>query len=271
MTTTTTTTMTMTATATTAMMTMTMTMMMTTMMTTMMMTTTEASVVVSRRASAPLSPRRGQEGFTLVEMMIAAALTMVVVGAAVALATDVQHAYSYELDDAAVQQEARFALDWMSKTIAAGGSNPYDIGGIVPAADSCTDEEPGFEFDPDGDGEDDDLRVTSDSTWPNGLLAGDDGDCNEDGEDVTITHDDVNNTITRTDPALDGGAAMPMTDSVVTDLTFTYLDSSRTATADENALAYVQISLTVTSKTRNPYTNQNTSYTYSSEVRVRSQ
>jgi Tfp pilus assembly protein PilW len=213
---------------------------------------------------------RDERGFTLVEMMIAAALTMVVVGAAVALATAVQNSYAYEVDDAAVQQEARFALDWISRTIAEGGSNPYDIGGAVPAADSCTAEEPGFEFDPDGDGQNDDLRVLSDSTVPNGLLGGDDMDCDEDSEDVTIAHAD-DNTITRTDPTLNGGAAEAMTDNVVTDLTFTYLDSSRTVTTDEDTLAYVQISLTVTSKTRNVYTNQNTSYTYTSEVRVRSQ
>jgi type II secretory pathway component PulJ len=59
---------------------------------------------------------RDERGFTLVEMMIAAALTMVVVGAAVALATAVQNSYAYEVDDAAVQQEARFALDWISRT-----------------------------------------------------------------------------------------------------------------------------------------------------------
>lgn len=213
---------------------------------------------------------RDDRGFTLVEMMIAAALTMVVVGAAVALATSVQNSYSYELNDAAIQQEARFALDWISRTIAQGGSNPYDIGDLADGAAinqdlSCTPMEPGFVLSVDGNS----IQVLSDVSPPNGLVGGEDMACVEPGEDVTIAFDDVANTITRLDVALDA-AATEMTDSVVTDLSFTFLDASRTATTNAAALAYVQISLTVESKTRNPYTNQNTTYTYTSEVRVRS-
>jgi Tfp pilus assembly protein PilW len=207
---------------------------------------------------------RDERGFTLVEMMIAAALTMAVVGAAVALATTVQTSYSYELDDAAVQQEARFALDWITRTIAAGGGNPYAIGSDIPAADSCTAMTPGFVLSVDGNS----IRVLSDSMKPNGLLAGESGDCNEESEDVTIAFDAVSRTITRNDVALDAGAS-DMTDAVVSDLSFTFLNAARAVTTNPAALAYVQVSLTVQSKTRNPYTNQNTNYTYTSEVRVR--
>lgn len=207
-------------------------------------------------------------GFSLVEMMIAAGITMAVVGAAVALSTNIQTVYSYELDDAAVQQEARFAMEWITRTIAAGGSNPYDIGSDVAVALSCTAETPGFQIDPDGDTVNDDIRISADVNPPNGLLAGDPILCAEGGEDVIITHDAGARTITREDAALDV-APVAMTDRVVTNLRFTYLNSNRAAAATAAAIAYVQVDLTVQSKARNPYTGVPSSYSYKSEVRVR--
>ena len=205
-----------------------------------------------------------ERGFTLVELMIAAALTMVVVGAAVGLATRVQNSYQYEVDDAAVQQEARFALDWISRTVAAAGSAPYGM------ATPCGDDEeysPGFILDPDDDGEHDDIRVLSDVKVPNGQIGG--STCTEDSEDVTIALG-ADGTITRLDVALDM-TATSMTDSVFTGLSFAFLDADRAPVDDlADKIKYVQISVTVQSKGFNPYTGERTSYTYQSEVRVRS-
>ena len=211
---------------------------------------------------------KDERGFTLIEMMISAALTMVVVGAAVALATTVQQVYSYELDDAAVQQEARFALDWISRTIAAGGSNPYDIGDPAEGAAidqelSCTMAAPGFVIGATS------IQVLSDVYRPNGLLAGEDAVCDEVGEDVTIAFDSVAKVITRLDPAIDAAAAA-MTDAVVSGLSFTYLNAGRAVTADAGAVVYVQVTVSVQSKSRNPYTGEYTIYSYDTEVRVRS-
>lgn len=212
---------------------------------------------------------KDERGFTLIEMMISAALTMVVVGAAVALATTVQQVYSYELDDAAVQQEARFALDWISRTIAAGDSNPYDIGDPAEGAAidqelSCTVAAPGFVIGATS------IQVLSDVYRPNGLLAGEDGaPCDEPGEDVTIAFDSVAKVITRLDPATDAAAAA-MTDAVVSGLSFTYLNASRAVTAAADAVVYVQVTVSVQSKSRNPYTGEYTTYSYDTEVRVRS-
>ncbi len=212
---------------------------------------------------------KDERGFTLIEMMISAALTMVVVGAAVALATTVQNVYSYELDDAAVQQEARFALDWISRTIATGGSNPYDIGDPLLGAAidqdlSCTQMEPGFVLGATS------IRVLSDVYRPNGLLAGEDGaPCDEPGEDVAIAFNAGLKVITRNDPSIDA-APTAMTDAVVSGLTFTYLNANRAVTADPDAVVYVQVGVTVQSKSRNPYTGNYTTYDYETEVRVRS-
>lgn len=211
---------------------------------------------------------RDESGFSLVEMMIAAGITAAVVGAAVALSTSIQNVYSYELEDAAVQQEARFALDWIGRTISAAGSNPYNItAGVCPVATTFTP----IQIDPNGDDVNDDIRVHADVNPPNGILTGTvaDGCDDEDGEDVTISHDADAMTIMREDMALDDDA-VAMTDAVVTELLFTYLDSDRAATTDADDVVYVQVDLTVKSRSRNPYTLDYTTYSYESEIRVRS-
>lgn len=212
---------------------------------------------------------RDERGFSLVEMMIAAGITAAVVGAAVALSTSIQNVYSYELEDAAVQQEARFALDWIGRTISAAGSNPYGItAGVCPVATTFTP----IQIDPDGDDVNDDIRVHADVNPPNGILTGTvaDGCDDEDGEDVTISHDADAMTITREDMALDDAGPVAMTDAVVTELLFTYLNTNRAATTDADSVVYVQVDLTVKSRSRNPYTGDYTTYSYESEIRVRS-
>lgn len=208
-------------------------------------------------------------GFSLVEMLIAAALTMAVVGAAVALSSGVQAIYNVELEDAAVQQEARYALEQITKTIAAAGSDPYEV---VSAA-SCIPDPPGIDIDVDDDSvnEDDAIRILADVNPPNGLLAGE-GTCSsaEYGEDVTYALDAAARTITLTDPLRDGGNPIDMTDSVVSDLQFVYLDGNRNVTASAANIRYVQVALTVQSKARNPYTGEYSTYTHQTEVAVRS-
>ena len=208
-----------------------------------------------------------QRGFTLVEMMIASAITGAVVGAALMMATSVQTAYSYEMDDAAVQQEARFALDWIGRTLSAAGSNPYDITtSACPTAGTAFDS---ILLDPDGDSIHDDIRVQADVNPPNGLLGGLSGACNEEDEDITIAHDPVNLVITRRNNADAAGTAAAVTDGVISQLRFTYLTSSRVVTTNPNSIAYIQVNLTGQSKARNPYTDQLSTYTYQSEIRVR--
>lgn len=212
----------------------------------------------------------GEAGFSLVEMMISAGLTMAVVGAAVALSSGVQNVYNVELEDAAVQQEARYALDRITQSIAAAGSNPY---GVV-TAESCIAEQPGLDIDTDDDGtsDDDAIRVLADVNPPNALLAGDDTcSSGEHGEDLTYAYDAGTRTIKVADPLRDGGTPMDMTDTVVSDLEFVYLDSNRNVTSTPANVRYVQVALSVQSKARNPYTGDYTTYTYESEVMVRSQ
>ena len=212
---------------------------------------------------------RGEGGFSLIELLVAALITTTVVGSAAMLASRVQVAYSSELGDAAVQQEARFALDWIARTLAAAGSNPYNVAtSPCPAAGTVF---AAIRLDPDGDGIHDDVRVQADVNPPNGLLvgAGGGGGCDdESGEDITIAHDPVNLVLTRHDRATDP-APVAITDRVFTQLQFTYLTVNRVATTTPAAIAYVQVALTGRSRSRNLNTRQFSTFTYQSEVRIR--
>ena len=191
-------------------------------------------------------------GFTLVEFMIAAALTSVVLGSTMMLATQIQQAYDTQLDDATAEQEARYALEWIARDLRSAGSDPYLI---IPAAQEVW-------IDPNGGADgDDSIRFQADINPPDGLLA--------DGEDLTIAFDAANNVITREDSLAANPAAVAMTEPIVTDLSFTLLDAARNATANAQLVAYVQVQVTVQSRARNANTGAFTTSTLGTEVRLR--
>ena len=76
----------------------------------------------------PTTPRArlaNDQGFTLVEFMIAALIMSFVLGGTVMLAMQMQQAYSTQLDDAALEQEARYALDWIARDLRSAASDAY--------------------------------------------------------------------------------------------------------------------------------------------------
>ena len=208
--------------------------------------------------AAPRRPhRRGvhsESGFTLVEFMIAAAITAGVLGSTMVLATKIQEAYGTQLDDAAVEQEARYALEWIARDLRSAGSDPY----LVIDADQE------ILIDPNGGGDgDDSIRVQAD-------INPSDGDIADEGENITIALDPVNSVITRQDANSPVDAtAVAMTEPLITDLSFTWLDSSRAATAIASQVAFVQVQVTAQSRGRNANTGNFTTSTLSTEVRLR--
>ena len=193
-------------------------------------------------------------GFTLIEFMIAAAISTMVLGGVVALATQIQQAYGTQLDDVAVEQEARYALDWIVRDLRSAGSDPYEI------VDS-TEE---IWLDPNGGADtDDSIRIQADVNPP-------DGDILDERENVTIAFDSVKGVITRQDANdPDDATAVAMTEAIFTDLSFTPLDASRAATASSQLVAYIQVQVTARSRARNPVTGEYTTSTLATEVRVR--
>ncbi|MGE0039571.1 MAG: PilW family protein [Vicinamibacterales bacterium] len=220
----------------------------------------------TRRPGAPRGRRTGAGGFSLVELLIAMVVSIGVLGGAVAIASQVQSAYRRQLEAAAAQQEGRNALDWIDRMIRTAGNNPYEVTTTAcPVAGTTV---TGIGIDPDGDGVNDDIRLQSDLAPTNGLFGGSAGACTEPNEDVTIAYDAANQVVTLTDNNL-GGGAVTRTDSIVTALQFAYLDSARNPTAVAAAVAFVQTSITVQTRTNDPTTNAPVSYTLTSEVRMR--
>jgi prepilin-type N-terminal cleavage/methylation domain-containing protein len=190
--------------------------------------------------------RAGEAGFTLIEFIIAMAITTVVLGATVGLAATIQQAYTSDFDDVAVEQEVRYSLDWIARYLRPAGSNPY----------SCAVFQPIW-IDPNGTGTNNNVRVQADINPP-------DGDCTDAEEDVTIALDTARNVITLNT----GAGAVDMTDPIITNLVFTYMDSSHNPTANEMQIAYVGIAVTGQSRGRDTNTGF-TTFTLSSEVRIR--
>jgi hypothetical protein len=206
-------------------------------------------------------------GFTLVEFMIAAFITTAVLGGTVMLASQLQQGYSTQLDDVLVEQEARFALDWITRILRSAGSNPYSL-----STSPCPVVGTPFQairIDPDGDDTDSDIRIQADVSPPNGILGGSvAGTCTEEGEDVTIAHDADALTITLDDNnTADGPEAM--TEPIITELEFTYLDSGRNVTTNADLIAYIGVQVTGRSKTYNAILGEYPETTLNTAVHVR--
>jgi len=204
--------------------------------------------------------RRGwlesESGFTLVEFTISSLIMMIVMGGTLLLATRIQEGYQFQTDDTVVEQEARYALDWIARDLRSAGSDPYNI--IA--------NNQGIFLDPNGGANNDDsIRIQADIS-PNGP----DGDIGDAGENITIALDTVNRVITRADTNSAAPAAVAMTDTIFTDLSFTFLDASRTVTATSDLIAYIQVQVTARSRGRNAQAAGGfTTATLGTEVRVR--
>lgn len=197
---------------------------------------------------------QSESGFTLVEFMIAAAITAGVLGSTMVLAMQIQEAYGTQLEGATVEQEARYALDWIARDLRSAGSDPYLV---IDAGQELL-------IDPNGGADaDDSIRVQAD-------INPSDGDITDASENVTIAFDPVNSVITRQDSnnAVDA-TAVAMTEPIITDLSFTLLDASRAVTAIASQVAFVQVQITAQSRGRNVNTGDFTTSTLSTEVRLR--
>jgi Tfp pilus assembly protein PilW len=215
---------------------------------------------------------RNERGFTMVELLVASVTMVIVLGGAVAITSQIQQGYRRQLEDSAAEQEARYALDWIGKYIRAADNNPFAV-----AISSCpANNTPvvAIQFDPDLDGEDNDIRLMTDSNPPDGRFGGTNGACTQANEDVTISLDNANNTILFLDNNT-GGAVSTRTDTVIRNLVFVYRNAAR-AVLDSSVVAnqanvfYIETRITVQTRTIDARTGQPETRTLSSEVKVRS-
>jgi len=217
----------------------------------------------------------GAAGFSLMELVVSAAISIVVVGGAVVASKQVQEGYGQQLETAAAEQEARYAVDWIQRLLRQAGSNPYAIrvGGCLPAALSPSSNGfPPVMRDPNGDGINNDIRIFADAGSSNGLIGGLGpalGGCTEANEDLTVAYSAANLNITLADQNQPALGTQVMTDGVVTGLLFSYMDRNRVATTDMKRVAWINVSVTTQSRLRDPHSGGFTRFPVSVDVRLR--
>ena len=169
----------------------------------------------------------GERGFTLIELLVATVVSMLVLGGAVALTSQVQNGYRRQIEASAGEQEGRYALEWIGKLIRGADNDPFNVKVLgttnCPAAGTVYQ---GIRFDPNADGIANDIRLQTDSNPPDGQVGGSSGLCNQANEDVTISLDAANRAILFFDNNL-GVPASIRTDAVIQDLRFVYRDAAR--------------------------------------------
>lgn len=209
---------------------------------------------------------REANGFSMIELLVASAVTVVIVGGAVALTTQIQGSYRRQSEDAVGEQEGRYALEFIGRYIRGAGFNPFNV--LTSNCPAAGTNFVGVVIDPNLDGINNDVTLQMDSNPPDGLIGGPAGNCTQANEHVTISLDAVNDTIVFLDEAV-GAAATTRTDSVIEDLRFLFKDSNRVATANSANVVYIETQITIRSRTVNASTGLPNTRTLSSEVRVR--
>jgi prepilin-type N-terminal cleavage/methylation domain-containing protein len=227
---------------------------------------------------------RDNRGFTLMELMVASVVTVIVLGSAVALTSQIQNGYRRQLEGSAAEQEGRYALDWIGKYIRGAANNPTSAAGS-----ECP--EPGtvvraVQYDPNDDDEHNDVRLMTDANPPDGLFGGSAaaGGCTQDNEDVTISlgnEDDGNpNTITFLDNNT-GEEVSTRTDTVIESLEFRFRDSehdlivptpwvSAVDPGNAGSVVYIEARITIRTRTIDPSTGEPATRELSQEFKIRS-
>lgn len=216
---------------------------------------------MTRPAGAPVR----EAGFSLVELLVAMVVSIMVVGGAALLGAQMQSSYRGQLEAAAAQQEGRFALQWIERYLRAAGNNPYRLE-ETPCPTTGTPVQ-AVRIDPNGNGQS--IRIQTDSNPTDGLIGGAAGACSQSNEDVTISYNAADNTITALDNVT-GAVAVARTDTVIAGLRFIYRNPQRAVTANPNAVAFIETQVQVRTKIDNQNLGSPQIQTVSSEVRVRS-
>jgi type IV pilus assembly protein PilW len=235
-------------------------------------------MVIAMQRQSLLSRAGGEAGFTLAELVVAALVSALLVGGAVALTSQVQRGYGQQLDAAASEEEARYALDWIQRLLRQAGSDPYNVrtpaqspclpAGMLPSVNGF----PAVQRNPLGRATVDNIRIFADSNPPDGLVGGPGpvpGGCNQRGEDVTISLDRANRTITMLDNNFPAEGAVTMTDDVVSELQFDFMDRNRWATTNMATVAWVRVTVTTQATMLDPHLNRFVQFPLTVDVRLR--
>jgi prepilin-type N-terminal cleavage/methylation domain-containing protein len=228
---------------------------------------------------------RNDRGFTLAELLVATMITTVVLGGAVMMTSQVQQSFRRQIEDSAGEQEGRYALDWVSRLIRAAGNNPYSLPKMadplntpddatddVPIPAVCPAADPRYDWlimDPNANGDNDDIRLQSDTNPTDGVLGGLVGACNQSFEDVTVSYDPDTSSITFEDNNTGGGVQVVRTDAVIDGLLFVFKDFNRDPTTIPENVVYVETQVRIRTRTLDPFTMLPETRLLTQEVRLR--
>jgi len=223
---------------------------------------------------------KDDRGFTLMELMVASMVTVIVLGSAVALTSQIQNGYRRQIEDSAAEQEARYALDWIGKAIRGAANNPTSA--AVTECPGAGTPIRAVQYDPGGDNVHNDLRLMTDANPADGLFGGSaaSGGCNQSGEDVTIALDDDAHTITFFDNNT-GGEVSTRTDTVIESLEFRFRNSthglivptpwvSAANPGNAGSVVYIETRIRIRTRTIDPLTGEPMTRELSQEVKIRS-
>jgi len=170
--------------------------------------------------------KNNEKGFTLIEMLISMAIGLIIIAALSSTFILQREAYDDQEQIAAMVQNARAAMDMITREIRMGGYDPTGAG---------------FNGIPYNAGQ---LQILADIDDDTGTGVSD-GDTNDSNEDITYTYDNTNLQIDRNT----GGGAQPFAEDIQA-FTFSYLDSSGNTTTTTSAIR--QIEITITARTAKP-------------------
>lgn len=209
---------------------------------------------------------RSEMGSSLMELLISMGICVGVLGASTMLAGQVQSRYQVQVESGSAKQEARYAIDLISRFLRSAGNNPLAL--LITPCPVAGTPVTAIRMDPDGDGQDNDIRLQSDIAPTNGRIGGIAGGCTEANEDVTIAHDATASTITVDDLNL-GGGPEARTDAVISALQFVYRDGARAITSVASDVAFVEMVVTARSRVNDPSTKAPMTHVLRADVRVR--
>jgi prepilin-type N-terminal cleavage/methylation domain-containing protein len=191
-------------------------------------------------------------GFSLVELLMALMVTLVLMASAYMMLNDFQKQFSIEQELTAMRQNMRLAVDYIAGELRDAGNNPN--GANLTA----------IQGDPNGDNVRNDIRIQKDVNPPDDLRG---SNVSDPWEDITISFDGTNKVVQMRDNIV-GGAATPIVDEHITNLTFTLLRLDGTVTTVNNQAASVRIQVDAATKILDPRTRAVRTETLVSDVRL---
>jgi len=175
------------------------------------------------------STENSERGFTLIELLIAMAIALVVITSISSAFISQRKTYAVQEQITAMTQDARAALDMISREVRMAGYDPTGAG-IVGIPYSATQ-----------------LEVRAD-------LNGD-GDTSDTHEDITYTYDSTNKQIDRNT----GGGAQPFAENIQS-FAFEYYKTDGTTTTTDADIRQIDITITARTSEPDPDYGQNSGY-----------